>query len=146
MRIAEQRRAVQEGGWIDFPYAQNGGDFTIVSDNADLVKAEHTTNEKGEKVYRLTPKKGTAGNTIRIEERNTGGELVRIGFVSIVPNGAITDEGATVATNTDLGRAVIENNTTNGSVNINFPKGVADFVITDGADKVDVESLSLIHI
>lgn len=135
-KAREQRLAVRVSDKVDFPYAKNGGDFTIVS-GGEFVDGVHTTDKNGLKVYRVTPKEGSVGQTVRLEERNDQGEVIRVAYVSIVADDAISAEGETIQTNSNLPGAKIENNTTNGSVTINFPKGVADIAITDGADKIE---------
>gem|GEM_PF-599899 len=138
-RVIEQRVLVSEEGDVTFPPMKSGKEFVVVAG------AEHVTqtkvNEQGVEEFRIAPKKGTAGNVVRIEERDANGDVLRTAIVSIVPaDVAVKQADGSYSVKADNVDPVInvDNSISNGPVNITFPQNVTGLAITQGEEKVNV--------
>ena len=115
-----------EGQARKFPQLSAQNTFVVVSgaENVDY------STENGE--LAITAKPGTAGKKVRVEEHNTNGDVVRNILFTVVPEGAVSAEGATAGGNKDLPGITINNNTESGAVNVEFKQGVKDMSIISG--------------
>ena len=114
---AKELKKLDEGNKV---VVVSGGDQVDLKDNGGSVA--------------LTAKKGSAGKVVRVEERNSNGDLVRTVSYAIYPEGTRTSEGAVISENHDL-PIVIENSIKNDSpVNVTFPDNVNDIIFTKGKE------------
>ncbi|WP_168168277.1 hypothetical protein [Corynebacterium sp. HMSC034A01] len=107
----------------------NEGNKVVVVSGGDLVD----TKDNGGS-FELTAKKGSANKVVRVEERNSNGDLVRTVAYGIYPEGTRTSEGAVISENHDL-PIVIDTSIKNDSpVNVTFPENVDRIVFTKGKE------------
>ena len=120
------------------------GNKVVVVSGSDLVDLK----DNGGSVE-LTAKNGSAGKVVRVEERNSNGDLVRTVSYAIYPEGTRTSEGAVISENHDL-PVVIDTSIKNDSpVNVTFPDNVDKLIFTKGEDhfedvKVTDEGVTLV--
>lgn len=130
--VREQRSVIPEQGYTDIPAATNGGRFTVVAGS------EFVTTETVDGTFRVTANANTAGKEIRVEERDSSSKLLRTIILEIVPVG-LADSGVIgtgkYGTNVDL--KDIDNRTTTGDINITFPDGIKDLIVTRGEENID---------
>ena len=114
---AKELKKLDEGNKV---VVVSGGDQVDLKDNGGSVA--------------LTAKKGSAGKVVRVEERNSNGDLVRTVSYAIYPEGTRTSEGAVISENNDL-PVVIDTSIKNDSpVNVTFPDNVNDIIFTKGKE------------
>ena len=130
--VREQRDFLIEDKDRAFKPMSEENTFVVVSGN-EFVE---TKTENGQFV--LTGKSGSAGELVRVEERNSNGDLVRTLLLTVLPEDMVTAEGLPTAHNKDL-PAVINNGTVTGEISIVYPDGVTGLNVTEGGDKVIVE-------
>ena len=130
----QQRDYVIEGKERQFEALNPENTFIVVSGS----QYAETKTENGK--FIITPNKGTVGETIRVEERNSNGDVVRNLILSVVKDGAVTSEGAPTGSNEDLPGISIDKNTKNGEivVNVKFPEGVSDIGLVGNTDGTTV--------
>ena len=117
-----------EGDAKELKKLDEGNKVVVVSGN-DLVDLK----DNGGSVE-LTAKKGSANKVVRVEERNSNGDLVRVIAYGIYPEGTRTAEGNVISENHDL-PVVIDTSINNHSpVNVTFPDNVNDIIFTKGKE------------
>ena len=132
----QQRSVIPVKGWTDIPAMDNGGKFIVVSGSEYVT----TSTVGGE--FRVTAKPDTVGKTVRVEERNDNGDVLRTITLDIVPadtaqSGPLTAAGANPGYNNDLPQIKIDNSTTTGEIKIELPEGLKDFVPTKQGDQIE---------
>ena len=117
-----------EGDAKELKKLDEGNKVVVVSGN-DLVDLK----DNGGSVE-LTAKKGSANKVVRVEERDSNGDLVRVVSYGIYPEGTRTAEGNVISENHDL-PVVIDTSINNHSpVNVTFPDNVNDIIFTKGKE------------
>ena len=106
----QQRDYVIEGKERQFEALKPENTFVVVSGG------EHADTKTENGKFIITPKKGTVGETIRVEERNSNGDIVRNLILGVVKEGAVTENGAPAGSNKNLPDVTIDNSTKNGDV------------------------------
>ncbi|GAA3523857.1 hypothetical protein ACFPRI_11020 [Corynebacterium pilbarense] len=105
------------------------GNKVVVVSGSDLVDLKDNDGS-----VELTAKNGSAGKVVRVEERNSNGDLVRTVSYAIYPEGTRTSEGAVISENHDL-PVVIDTSIKNDSpVNVTFPDNVDKLIFTKGRE------------
>ena len=129
--VRDQRDYLIEGESRTFAPLSALNTFVVVS-GSQFVDTK-TTDGKLE----VAAKPGSVGNVVRVEERNSNGDLVRNLMLSILPKGSLTAEGSSLADNKDL-PVYINNGTVTGAINIVYPEGVKGINIVEGGEKIVV--------
>ena len=117
-----------EGDAKELKKLDEGNKVVVVSGN-DLVDLK----DNGGSVE-LTAKKGSANKVVRVEERNSNGDLVRVIAYGIYPEGTRTAEGNVISENHDLPVVIDTSIKNNSPVDVTFPDNVNDIIFTKGKE------------
>jgi len=120
------------------------GNKVVVVSGSDLVDLK----DNGGSVE-LTAKNGSAGKVVRVEERNSNGDLVRTVSYAIYPEGTRTAEGNVISENHDLPVVISTSIKNDSPVNVTFPDNVDKLIFTKGEEhfedvKVTDEGVTLV--
>ena len=117
-----------EGDAKELKKLDEGNKVVVVSGN-DLVDLK----DNGGSVE-LTAKKGSANKVVRVEERDSNGDLVRVVSYGIYPEGTRTAEGNVISENHDLPVVIDTSIKNNSPVDVTFPDNVNDIIFTKGKE------------